>query len=237
MPVSGYDGSIWDLGAVLTCGARLLDLACMGFPAGSSLSDHFGPLPACTPPAQLPDGAGTAPGVQRRRAPGAPARECGLAPPGRPGPLRAGRPAMASGTVAIGSPSAVGRGVHGDPGDAALLAPAAGHAQVGLHQPPSSRRPSTAAAIRKLVIRMATENPHGGAAGCRANWSGSATRSLPPRCGRSCTTPGSIPRPAAPARKASARSLLMQGSPQAGGYPKAPPSGFPRPRRTGLPSA
>ncbi|MCW2934158.1 MAG: putative integrase/recombinase, partial [Actinomycetia bacterium] len=27
---------------------------------GSSLSDHFGPLPACTPPAQLPDGAGTA---------------------------------------------------------------------------------------------------------------------------------------------------------------------------------
>ena len=92
---------------------------------GSSLSDHFGPLPACTLSAQLPDGAGTAPGVQGRRTPGAPARERGLAPPDRPGPLRASRPAMAGGTVAIGSPSAVGRGVHGDPGDAARLAPAA----------------------------------------------------------------------------------------------------------------
>ena len=61
-------------------------------------------------------------------------------------------------------------------------------------------RPSTAAAIRKLVIRMATENPAWGTGGCKANRSGSATRSPPPRSGRSCTTPGSAPRPAAPAR-------------------------------------
>jgi hypothetical protein len=61
-------------------------------------------------------------------------------------------------------------------------------------------RPPAASAIRKLVIRIATENPHGGTGGCRASWSGSATRSPPPRCGRSCTTPGSIPRPAARAR-------------------------------------
>jgi transposase InsO family protein len=61
-------------------------------------------------------------------------------------------------------------------------------------------RPPAASAIRELVIRIATENPRGGTGGCRASWSGSATRSRPPRCGRSCTTPGSIPRPTAWAR-------------------------------------
>jgi NB-ARC domain len=71
---------------------------------GSSLSDHFRPLSACT----LPDGAGTAPDVQGRRTAGAPSRERCLAPPGWPGPLRAGRPAVASGTVAIGSQAPVG---------------------------------------------------------------------------------------------------------------------------------
>src|SRR5271157_177700 len=96
---------------------------------GLSLSDHFGCVPART----LPDGADAAPGVQGRRAPGAPARERGLAPPDRPGPLQARRPAVARGTVAIGSPPPVGRGVRGDTGDAAGLAPAAGHTQVGLH--------------------------------------------------------------------------------------------------------
>ena len=64
-------------------------------------------------------------------------------------------------------------------------------------------RPSTAAVIRKLVIRMATENPTWGTGACKANWSGSATRSQPPRCGRSCTMPGSIPRLAARARPGS----------------------------------
>jgi hypothetical protein len=57
-------------------------------------------------------------------------------------------------------------------------------------------RPPTASAIRKLVIRIATDNPRWGTAGCRASLSGSATRSQPPRCGRFCTTPGLIPRPA-----------------------------------------
>src|SRR5690349_11767659 len=64
-------------------------------------------------------------------------------------------------------------------------------------------RPSTAAAIRKLVIRIAMENPAWGTGGCKASWSGSATRSQPPRCGRSCTMPGSAPRPAAPDRRGS----------------------------------
>jgi hypothetical protein len=63
----------------------------------------------------------------------------------------------------------------------------------------SPGRPSTTAAIRQLVIRIATENPTWGHSGCRASWSGSATRSPPPRCGRSGRTPESVPRPAAAA--------------------------------------
>jgi putative transposase len=58
-------------------------------------------------------------------------------------------------------------------------------------------RPPTAAAIRKLVVRMATDNRPGGTGAYKASLSGSATRSLPLLCGRSCMTPGSIPPPAA----------------------------------------
>ena len=64
-------------------------------------------------------------------------------------------------------------------------------------------RPSTAAGIRTLVIRMATDNPSWGTGGYKANSSSSATRSRPPRSGRSCTPPGSAPRPAAEARRGS----------------------------------
>ena len=106
---------------------------------GSSLSDHFGRLPARTLPAQLPDGAEPAPGIPGCRALGAPAREHGLAPPDQPGPLPAGRPVVAGGNVAIDSPPPVGRGVRCDTGDAARLAPAARHSQVGPRQPPVSR--------------------------------------------------------------------------------------------------
>ena len=106
---------------------------------GSSLSDPFARLPARALSARLPDGADPAPGIQGRRAPGTPARERGAAPPDRPGPLPAGRPAMARGTVATGPPPAMGRGVHGDPGDAAGLAPATDHPQMGLHEPEASR--------------------------------------------------------------------------------------------------
>ena len=64
-------------------------------------------------------------------------------------------------------------------------------------------RPSTAAAIRKLVIRIATENPARG----HRRVQGELARLGPPighpRSGRSRTTPGSIPRPAAPARAGS----------------------------------
>src|ERR1035437_9179714 len=75
---------------------------------GSSLSDHFGRLPARSLPARLPDDADAAPGVQGCRTPGAAAREHGAAPPDRPDPLRAGRPAVAGSIVAIGSAPPVG---------------------------------------------------------------------------------------------------------------------------------
>ena len=64
-------------------------------------------------------------------------------------------------------------------------------------------RPATEAAIRKLVIRMATDNPAWGTGACKANSPGSATGSLLLRCGRSCTTPGSTPHPAARVRPGS----------------------------------
>jgi hypothetical protein len=53
----------------------------------------------------------------------------------------------------------VGRGLRGHPGDAACLAPPTGHLRMGLHQPARARLAVTAAAIRKLVIRIATDNP------------------------------------------------------------------------------
>jgi hypothetical protein len=64
-------------------------------------------------------------------------------------------------------------------------------------------RPSTPAAIRKLVIRMAMENPTWVTGACRVNSSDSATESPPPRCGRSSMPPGSIPHRAARARPGS----------------------------------
>jgi hypothetical protein len=64
-------------------------------------------------------------------------------------------------------------------------------------------RPPTAAAIRKLVIRIATENPAWDTGACKASSSGSAIASLPRRSGRSCTAPGLTPRPAARARPGS----------------------------------
>jgi putative transposase len=66
---------------------------------------------------------------------------------------------VAFGTVPADPPAPMGRGVRGDPGDAARLAQATGRAQMGLHEPAVARTTSTAAAIRKLVIRMATDNP------------------------------------------------------------------------------
>jgi hypothetical protein len=66
---------------------------------------------------------------------------------------------VACGAVAADLPWAMGRGLPGDARDAARLAPSAGGAQVDHASGRRPGRPSTAAAIRKLVIRIATENP------------------------------------------------------------------------------
>jgi hypothetical protein len=73
-------------------------------------------------------------------------------------------------------------------------------AEMGYTARRRSGRPPTAAAIKKLVIRMAAENPAWGYRRVQANWSGSAIASPPPPCGRSCMTPASTPRLAGRAR-------------------------------------
>jgi len=64
-------------------------------------------------------------------------------------------------------------------------------------------RPSTAAAISKLVIRRRRTIPPGGTGACKANSPGSATRSPALRCGRSCMPPGPAPRRGGRARPGS----------------------------------
>ena len=64
-------------------------------------------------------------------------------------------------------------------------------------------RPPTAAAIRKLVTAWRRRTRHGDTGACKARSSSSATGSRPPRCGRSCMMPGSIPRHAVRARAGS----------------------------------
>ena len=69
------------------------------------------------------------------------------------------RPRVADRPIPAAAAPPLGRGLRGnsrhDPG----LAAQAGLAQVGLHHPRQPGRPSTTAAIKKLVIRMAHENP------------------------------------------------------------------------------
>jgi putative transposase len=62
-------------------------------------------------------------------------------------------------------------------------------------------RPPTAAAIRKLVIRIATDNPTWGHRRVHGELVRLATRSQLLRCGRSCMPRGSIPHPAAQGRR------------------------------------
>src|ERR1019366_2454987 len=61
-------------------------------------------------------------------------------------------------------------------------------------------RPPTAAAIRKLVIRFATDNPTWGHRRVHGELVKLGHQSPAPRCGRSCTVPGSTRRPVAQAR-------------------------------------
>src|ERR1019366_7610902 len=86
-------------------------------------------------------------------------RERGAAPPERPGPLPAGRPAVARGAVPADPPRRGREGLAVTP--ATLLA---WHRRLVTRKwDCTSRRrpgrPSTAAAICKLVIRIATDNP------------------------------------------------------------------------------
>jgi transposase len=62
--------------------------------------------------------------------PGAAPGERGAAPPGRPGAVRAGGPGLVRGAVRADPARPVGRGVPGDPGHAAVLAPQARGRQV-----------------------------------------------------------------------------------------------------------
>ena len=165
----------------------------------SWLSGLLGYLSSCALPARLSDGAGPARSVQGRRTSGAPASECGAAPADQPCPIPAGRPAVADGTV----PS--------DPhcwGEVFAVTPAtllAWHRRlVARHWDYTSRRrpgrPPAAAAIRKLVIRIATDNPAWGHRRVQGELVRLAIRSLPPRSGRSCMTPGPARHPVARAR-------------------------------------
>jgi putative transposase len=87
-------------------------------------------------------------------------RERGAAPPDQPGPLPASRPAVARSTVPADPAAPVGREVFAVT-PATLLA---GHRRLVTRRWDYARRrrpgrPSTAAAIRELVIRIATDNP------------------------------------------------------------------------------
>jgi putative transposase len=129
----------------------------------SALGDLLGRLPVCALPAQMPGGT-------RRREVSKDAELLVLWPENaalrrriRRGSLPAGRPAVARGTDPTDPPTSLGRGVRCDPGDAARLALERGCGQMGLCEPAASRtRPPTAAAIRKLVIRMAAGKSHWG---------------------------------------------------------------------------
>jgi hypothetical protein len=67
-------------------------------------------------------------------------------------------------------------------------------------------RPPTAAMIKKLVLRMATDNPQWGHDESTANWSGSGIGSARRQCGRSSTPQASIRRLAGRVRPGSSSS-------------------------------
>ena len=61
-------------------------------------------------------------------------------------------------------------------------------------------RPTTRAAIKKLILQLAQETPAGATEESTANWPGSATASAPPPSGTSSRAPASTQHPTAAAR-------------------------------------
>ena len=94
------------------------------------------------------------------------------------------------------------------PGDCPEARPGADGARGGSRRQgvPRRRRPRQQRSASSYSASRPTTR-RGGTGACKANSSSSATRSPPPRCGRSCTMPGSAPRPAAPARHGSSPHL------------------------------
>ena len=92
----------------------------------------------------------------------------GLAPPDRPGPLRAERPAVAGSTVAIGSTQPLGQGVRGDTRDP--TAPPAVWRASGPHSRRGPGRPPTAAADPRARDPHRDRQSHMGTRGFKANW-------------------------------------------------------------------
>jgi hypothetical protein len=140
-------------------------------------------LPDLLPTHQLARIAGSQPGVQERRAPRAPTRSGGAAPAGHPAMPLLARRRRALGADPAAPPAAPMPSVR-DAGDALRWH----HDLVRRHwtkphRPPG--RPAIPAQLRRLILRMAAENPPGATGASTANWPGSATRSRQVLCGSS----------------------------------------------------
>ena len=114
-------------------------------------------LPHLLPAHRLARAAGPRADVQERRDPRAATRGRGLAPTGRPAATLLAGPRCALGVDAAALQTAPTPSIR-DPGDAAALASRAG--QMVLDQAtPSAGRPAIPQELRRLILRLAGENP------------------------------------------------------------------------------